>query len=95
MKRGISVAMVLFGFNMLVTGILNIFPPFDTVFFPSHVVNSIVFGVLAIIHVWLNWKQIIRYFQGLRWWWTLVGVGFLGVVWSVVIMPMFYITGVW
>ena len=95
MKRVISIAMVLFGFNMLVTGVLNIFPPFDTVFFPSHVVNSIVFGVLAIIHVCLNWGKIVRYFNRLRWWWLLVGVGFVGVVWSVVVMPMLYLTGVW
>jgi hypothetical protein len=62
MRRVIGIAMVLFGFNMLVTGILNIFPPFVAVFSPSHVVNSVVFGVLAIIHVCLNWKPIVRYF---------------------------------
>ena len=95
MRRVISIAMVLFGFNVLVSGIWNIFPTFDTMFFPAHAVNSFAFGILAIIHVWLNWKPIIRYFKGLGRWWVLVGLGFLGVIWSVVIVPVLYVAGVW
>ena len=95
MRRGIGIAMVLFGLTMLITGIWNIFPPFDAMFFPAHGINSFAFGILAVIHIWLNWKTIVRYFKGLGRWWILVGLGFLGVVWSVVIVPVLYVAGVW
>ena len=80
MRRGITIAMVFFGFNMLVTAIMNLFPPFDTMFFPPHAVNSFAFGILAIIHVWLNWKPIVRYFKGLGWWWLPVALAFIAIV---------------
>ena len=95
MRRWMVIAMFILSLAMVITGIWNIFPPFDTMFFPSHVVNSVAFGILAVIHVWLNWKAIVRYFKGLGWWWLLVGLGFLGIVWSVAIMPALYIAGLW
>ncbi|MFC1932503.1 hypothetical protein ACFLXU_02585 [Chloroflexota bacterium] len=95
MKRVISIALGVFGLAMLITGIWNMFPPFDTMFFPAHVIPSSVFGILLIIHVWLNWKPIIRYFKGLGWWWILAGVGFLLVIWAGIVVPVFYISGVW
>ena len=94
MRRVISIAMVLFGLNVLITGIWNIFPPFDTMFFPAHGINSFAFGILAVIHVWLNWKPIVRYFKGLGWWWILTGLGILLVIWAGIIVPVLYISGV-
>ncbi len=88
MRRVISIAMVIFGFTMVITGILKLFPPFNDMTFPPHIINSCIFGVLAVTHAWLNRKPIVRYFKGLGRWWILVGLGFLLVIWSVVIMPI-------
>ena len=89
MRRVISIAIVIVGLAMAITGIWKLFPPFDARFFPPHVINSFIFSVLVIIHIWLNRKPIIRYFKGLRWWWILVGLGFAAVVWVGAIMPVF------
>ena len=88
MRRVISIAMVIFGFTMVITGILKLFSPFSDMTFPPHIINSFIFGILAVTHAWLNRKPILRYFKGLRWWWILVGLGFLLVIWSVVIVPI-------
>jgi len=94
MRRVISIAMFIFGLSMVITGIMKLFPPFSDITFPAHIVNSIIFGILAVIHTWTNWKPLIRYFKGLGWWWVLVGLGFLLVIWSVILMPTFIITGI-
>lgn len=88
MRRVISMTMIFFGIAMLITGIWNIFPPFDTEVFPPHIISSFIFGILAIIHVWLNWKSIIHYFRRLGWWWTLVGLGVLLVIWMGILAPL-------
>ena len=95
MRRGVSIAMVIFGLSMVITGVWNIFPPFDTRFFPAHAISSFVFGILIVIHIWLNWKSIVRYFKGLGWWWVLVGVGCALIIWMGVLVPIFTITGIW
>lgn len=88
MRRGISIAMVIFGIAMVITGIWNIFPPFDTELTPPHIISSFIFGVLIILHVWLNWKPIVRYFKGLGWWWVLVGLGCVFIIWASIIAPV-------
>ena len=88
MRRSISIAMAVFGLAMLITGIENLFPPFDTMSFPPHIITSFIFGVLAVIHIWLNWKPLIRYFRGLGRWWGLVGLGFALIILSTVVMPL-------
>jgi len=95
MRRGIGIAMVIFGLATVMTGIWNFFPPFDTMFYPPHVINACIFGLLAIVHVWLNWKSIVRYFKGLGWWWILAGLGFVLVIWAGIIVPVLYITSVY
>jgi peptidoglycan/LPS O-acetylase OafA/YrhL len=87
-RRVVSITMVFFGIAMLITGIWNIFPPLDAEFFPPHAISSFVFGVLAVLHIWLNWKPTIRYFRGLGWWWVLVGLGVLMVVWMGILAPV-------
>ena len=94
MRRVISLAMVFFGLATLMTGIWNLFPPFDEKLFPPHIISSFTLGLLAIIHVWLNWRTIIRYVQGLGWWWILAGIGFLLVIWMGIIAPVLNIAGV-
>ena len=76
MRRVISIAMFIFGLSMVITGIMKLFPPFSDNTFPSHIVNSIIFGILAITHTWMNWKPLTRYLKGLGRWWFLVGFGF-------------------
>ena len=82
------IAMVLSGLAMVATGIWNIFPPFNTVLFPPHIITSAIFGILAIIHIWLHWKTIKRYFTGLGRWRILVGVGYAAVVWLGIVLPI-------
>ena len=89
MRRGVSIAMFIFGLNTLVTGIQNFFPPFNTVFYIPHVVNASLFASIAVIHVWLNWKSLVRHFQRLGRWWILVGLlGVVAVIWLAVIAPI-------
>ena len=89
MRRGIGIAMVIFGLAMVITGIWNFFPPFNTMFFPPHVINACIFGLLAAVHIWLNRKPVVRHFKRLRWWWILVGLGFAAVIYLGIIMPIF------
>jgi hypothetical protein len=88
MRRGISIAMVIFGLAMLISGIQKLFPPANTFFYPPHVINACIFGVLVIVHIVLNWKPIARHFSGLGRWWVLVGLGFAAVI-VVAIIPLF------
>jgi len=89
MRRAISIAMVIFGLAMVITGIWNLFPPFNTMLFPAHIIPAFIFGLLAATHLWLNWKLIVRYFKRLGWWWILVGLGFILVIYLGIIMPIF------
>ncbi len=83
MRRGISIAMVVSGLIVMLTGIWEFFPPFSDVFYPFHAANACIFAVLIIIHVWLNWKPLLKYFKKLGWWWVLVGLGFAEIIWLV------------
>ena len=89
MRRVIGIAMVIFGLTTALTGIWNFFPPFNTVFYPPHAINSCVFGLLAAIHIWLNRKPVLRYFKGLRKGWILVGLGFAAIIYAGIILPIF------
>ena len=89
MRRVISIAMVIFGLNMAITGIWNFFPPFNTMFYIPHVVNTCVFAALAITHVCLNRKPLFGSFKRLGRWWILVGMGFLLVIYFGIILPIF------
>ena len=95
MRRGISIAMAISGLGMVLTGIWNFFPPFNTEFFWPHVTNSCIFGLLIIIHVCLNWKPLLRYFKRLGWWWILAGVGIAAITWGGIIVPILTVTGTW
>ena len=88
MKRGIAIAMVIFGLAMVISGIQKFFPPSSESFYPPHVINACIFGLLVVVHVWLHWKQIVRHFSGLGRWWILVGLGFAAVI-VVGIIPLF------
>ena len=89
MRRVISIAMVIFGLATAITGIWEFFPPVNTMFFPGHAIPACVFGLLAAVHIWLNQKPVVRYFKGLGLKWILVGLGFLLVIWSGFILPVF------
>ena len=85
MRRAVTVALVVSGLFSVVTGISNFFPPFSESFSPGHAIGSSIFGGLCIIHVWLNWKSILRYFRTLGWWWLLVVLGLIATVMAVII----------
>ena len=87
MRRVISVALVVCGLFIAVTGIWNFFPPFSESFSPGHAIGACIFGALCVVHVWLNWKAILKHFRSLRWWWLFVGAGFLATV-LVVVIPI-------
>ena len=89
MRRGIGIVMVIFGLATAVTGIWNFFPPFNTMFYPPHVINACIFSLLVAIHIWLNWKPVVRYFKRLKWWWVPVGLGFAAIIWLGIIVPVF------
>lgn len=88
MKRGISIAMVVFGLAAALTGIWQFFPPFRTTFYPPHAISACIFGLLVAVHIWLNRKPLIRYFKRLRWWWIPVGLGFAIAIWVGIMMPI-------
>jgi hypothetical protein len=88
MRRGIAIAMVIFGLAMVISGIQKFFPPANESFYPPHVINSCIFGLLVIAHIRLNWKSISRHFSGLGRWWILVGFGLAAVI-VVSFIPLF------
>ena len=87
MRHAVSVALVVTGLFSAVTGIWNFFPPFSESFSPGHAIGACIFGILCVIHVWLNWKSVLRYFKRLGWWWILVAAGLIATI-IVVIMPL-------
>ena len=87
MRRAVSVMLVVSGLFSAVTGIWNFFPPFSESFSPGHAIGACIFGTLCVIHVYLNWKSILRYFKSLGWWWLLVASGLIATV-MVVIIPL-------
>ena len=94
MRRWMVIAMVICGLTAALTGIWNFFPPFNTIIYIPHVINSCLFGVLAIIHVCLNRKPIAQYFKRLGRGWILVGLGFAAIIWVGIIMPILVKAGI-
>ena len=80
MRRAISIAMVIFGLAAVITGIQKFFPPFNTILYPPHIINACIFGLIITVHIRLNWKPIVRYFNRLGWGWIPVGLGFAAVI---------------
>jgi hypothetical protein len=88
MRRVVGILMVIFGLAAIVGGIWKLVPPLNNTFYPPHIISSFIFAVLLIIHIWLNRKPIIKYFQNLRRWWILIGLGIILDIWLCVGMPM-------
>jgi len=87
MRRGIGIALILFGLMMAIAGIWKLFPPSNKVLYPPHIIAAFIFLILLIIHIWLNRKPILRYFSGLGWKWIWVGLGCILVIYYA-IMPL-------
>ena len=87
MRRPISVALVVTGLFSVVTGAWNFFPPFSESFSPGHAIGASIFGALCVVHVYLNWKPILKYLKSLGWWWILVALGLIATI-MVVIIPL-------
>jgi len=87
LKRIVGIFLVLFGLFTAITGLWNFFPPFNAEFSPGHAVGACIFGILCVVHIWLNWKPLIRYFRGLGWWWFLVALGFIALI-PLLIVPL-------
>ena len=94
MRRFIGIGMFIFGLSAALTGIWNLFPPFNTITYIPHVISSCVFGVLAIIHVCLNRKSIAQCFKNLGRRRVLIGLGFAAVAWLGIILPILVKTGI-
>ena len=90
MRRVIGIAMVVFGLNMAITGIWNFFSPFNTIIYIPHVVNSCIFAALAITHVILNRKPLLKYFKNLGKRWVPVGILFFLIIWFGIIVPIVF-----
>jgi hypothetical protein len=80
MRRIVSIILFLTGLFTIITGIWNFFPPFDKSFSPGHAIGACIFGILCVVHVWLNWKSITKYFKGLGWKWLLVAPGLFAII---------------
>lgn len=87
MRRAVSVALVVTGLFSAVTGVWNFFPPFSESFSPGHAIGASIFGALCVVHVWLNWKSILRYLKNLGWWWILVAAGLIATV-VIAVLPL-------
>ncbi len=87
MRRGIGIAMVIFGLLTVIAGVWKLFPPCNETTYPPHSIASFIFATLSFIHVWLNRKPILRYFKGLGWKWIPVGLGFVLIIYYAV-MPL-------
>lgn len=88
MRRVISIMMVIFGLSAIAGGITKLFPPFNKMLYIPHISSSFLFGILLIIHVWLNRKPLIHYFQKLKWWWVLVSLGIALFGWLGIGLPV-------
>ena len=88
MRRGIGIAMAIFIVWSVVTGIWQLFPPYDEGVEPLHIVPAFPLAVLICIHVWLNRKPLVRYFQGLGWKWLWVVLGVLCILWAAIGAPL-------
>ena len=88
MRRVISIAMVVFGSITLLTAVWEFLPPFKSRFYYPHATSACIFGILVLIHVWLNRKPILRHFRKLGWWWIPVGLGAISIVWVGIGLPI-------
>jgi len=87
LRRPVSIALGVLGLFTVVTGVWNFFPPFDTEFSRGHAVGACAFGVVGIVHAWLNWNAILRHFGGLGWWrWVLLGATVIGLL-ALLVIP--------
>jgi hypothetical protein len=74
---------------------LSQFANFSRQFDIGHAVSGGIFAILLCIHLWLNRKSLARYFSKLRWWWILVGLGFVAVVWGGIGVTILVTLGIW
>lgn len=88
MRRGVSIAMVIFGILSILTGIWQFLPPFEYGHDPLHIAPAFIFGILVVIHVWLNRKPLVRYFKGLGWRWVFVGLGIILILGGGIVGPL-------
>jgi len=86
-KRVVSITLVLSGLFTATTGIWNFFPPFNESFSPGHAIGGCIFGAVCAIHIWLNWKILIKYFEGLGWWWLPVLLTLISII-LVTLIPL-------
>ena len=91
MRRGISIALILNVIWLILTGIWQLFPPFNKQVDPHHIIPVVLFIILLTIHLWLNRKPIFKYFKGLGWKWVLIAIWIIGILWVVIGVPI--ITG--
>ena len=93
MRRGIGIALVIFGVATAVTGIWQLFPPFTNGVQPVHAIPAISLGILFCIHAWLNRKPLLRYFKGLGLKWGYIALGILIILWMGIGAPLMQMRG--
>jgi hypothetical protein len=86
MRRVIGILLIMFTSLVVLGAVRNLplplFENFSSQFDIGHAVSGVIFIILLGIHLWLNRKPLARYFSKLKWWWVLVGAGFLAVIWG-------------
>jgi hypothetical protein len=99
MRRVIGILLILFTTIVVFGAVRNlpvpVFKTFSSQFDIGHAISGLIFVILLGIHLWLNRKPLSRYFSNLKWWWILVGLGFLVVIWGGIGVTLMVGLGVW
>lgn len=86
MRKGISVATVVFGIWTMLSGIMEL-TPYSNGSPEQHAIPALAFAIVVCIHAWLNRKPLFQYFRGLGWKWALVGLGGIAMIVTTVAHP--------
>ena len=92
-RRGMAIGIVLMSTIVFLSGIRQLFAPFDTIFDWSHVIPSFILVGLICIHLWLNRKALVRYFTRPGKWWWLIGPGIAVIVFTCIVRPIMMARG--
>ena len=97
MKRTVTILLVIFGLNEILSGIKHMpipcFAALSTEFDWAHAIGASIFTILFIIHAWLNREALFGYFRKLGQWWVPIGLGLAAVIWLGIIAPVLITPG--
>ena len=79
MRRIAVIVMALSTAVMIFTGFSEALPRHSDLAV-HHIVGASLFVIAGCFHCWYNRKPIIKYFNGLGWWWAIIAVCFFAVL---------------